>query len=86
MNNFGKERMALEMANTAASILLKQEEVISLGWKDEQEINMGDGPNEDNFSLLEDPKETTSVQTNMEASSDVTVQDGSIDMRPRISK
>ena len=25
MNNLGKERMALEMANTAASILLKQE-------------------------------------------------------------
>ena len=85
MNNFGKERMALEMANTAASILLNQEEVISLGWKDEQEISMGDGPNEDN-SLQEDPKETISVQTNVEASYDDTVQDGSIDMRPRISK
>ena len=61
------------MANTAASILLKQEEVISLGWKDEQEISMGDGPNQDNISLQEDPKESTSVQTNVEASSDDTV-------------
>ena len=56
-----------------------------MGWKDEQEISMGDGPNEDN-SLQEDPKETISVQTNVEASYDDTVQDGSIDMRPRISK
>ena len=63
MNNLGKERMASEMANTAASILLKQEKVISLGWKDKQEINMGDGPNEDNIFLQEDPKETISVQT-----------------------
>ena len=86
MNNFGKERMALEMANTAASILLNQEEVISLGWKDEQEISMGDGPNEDNISLREDPKETTSVQTNVQASSDDKVQDGSTDLIPRISK
>ena len=78
MDNLGKEIMALEMANTAASILLKQEEVISLGWKGEQEISKGDGPNEDNISLQEDPKETTSVQTNMEVSSDDTVQDGSI--------
>ena len=47
---------------------------------------MNDGPNEDSISLQEEPKETTSVQTDVEASSDDTVQDGSIDMRPRISK
>ena len=86
MNNLGKERKALEMANTVASILLKEEEVISLSWKDEKEISMGDGPNEDIICLQEDPKETTSMQTNVEASSDDTVQDGSIDMRRRISK
>jgi hypothetical protein len=40
MNNLGKERIALEMANTAANILLKQEKVISLQWKIVQENSM----------------------------------------------
>ena len=33
MNNLGKERIALEMANEATKILLKQAKVISLQWK-----------------------------------------------------
>ena len=34
MNNLGKERIALEMANEATKILSKQAKVISLQWKD----------------------------------------------------
>ena len=85
MNNLGKERMALELPNTTASILLKQE-VISSSWKNKQEISMGDGPNEVDISLQEEHNITSSVLTNVEASSDDTVPDGSIHMRPRISK
>jgi len=33
MNNLGKERIALEMANEATKILSKQAKVISLQWK-----------------------------------------------------
>jgi hypothetical protein len=85
MNNLGKERIALETANTAANILLKQEKVISLQWKSVQENSMSDGPTEDNISL-QDLKVTSSITTNVEASMEDTVQDESIHMKPRISK
>jgi hypothetical protein len=78
MNNLGKETMALEMANKATSILLKQGKVISLQWKNVQKNSMSDGPTEDNISLQEDLKVTSSITTNVEASMEDTVQDESI--------
>jgi hypothetical protein len=56
MNNSGKERLASEIANLSANILLKHEVVISLGWKNEQEERINNGANEDSSSLREEPK------------------------------
>ena len=86
MNNSGKERLASEIANLSANILLKHEVVISLGWKNEQEDGINDGANEDSRSLREEPKVTSLVTINVEASTDELVQDGPIHMGPRISK
>jgi hypothetical protein len=86
MNNSGKERLASEIANLAANILLKHEVVISLGWKHDQEDGVKDGSNEDSISLREEPKVTSLVTTNVEVSTDELVQDEPIHMGPRISK
>jgi hypothetical protein len=51
MKSSGKERLASEIANSAAIILLKHEVVISLGWKNYQEDSVNDGSNEDSISL-----------------------------------
>ena len=85
MNNSGKERLASEIANLSANILLKHE-VISLGWKNEQEDGINDGANEDSSSLREELKVTLLVTTNVEASTDELVQSGPIHMGRRISK
>jgi hypothetical protein len=86
MNSSGKERLASEIANSAAIILLKHEVVISLGWKNDQEDGVNDGSNGDDISLREEPKVTSLVTTNMEASTDELVQDELKHMGPRISK
>jgi hypothetical protein len=59
MNNSGKERLASEIANLAANILLKHEVVISLGWKNDQEDSVNNGSNEDSISLREEPKDSS---------------------------
>jgi hypothetical protein len=64
MNNLGKERIALEMAETATNILWKPEKVISLQWKGMKENNRNDDPAVDNISLQEDPKVTPSIAPN----------------------
>jgi len=48
MNKLGKERIALEMANTVANILLEREKVISLQWKNAQGDSVSDSPTEGN--------------------------------------
>jgi hypothetical protein len=48
MNKLGKERIALEMANTVVNILLEREKVISLQWKNAQGDSVSDSPTEDN--------------------------------------
>ena len=48
MNKLGKERIALNMVNTVANILLKREKVISLQWKNAQGDSVSDSPTEDN--------------------------------------
>jgi hypothetical protein len=45
---------------------------------------MSDGPTEDNISLQEDLKVTSSITTNLEASMKNTVQDESTHMKRRI--
>ena len=37
MNNSGKDKIALKIANVVTKIFLKQEEIISLHWKNEYE-------------------------------------------------
>jgi hypothetical protein len=64
MNNPGKERLATELANTAAKILIKHEAVISLGWKNDQEDSANDEAvislgwkNDQEDSINDDPNE-----------------------------
>ena len=56
MNNLRKERIALDLANEASKILLKQGKVISLQWKNIQVNNMSKGTTVDNTPQQEDPK------------------------------
>ena len=56
MNNLGKERIALDLANEASKILLKQGKVISLEWKNIQVNSTSEGTTEDNIPQQEDPK------------------------------
>jgi len=42
MNNLGKEKIALKMANVVTKTFLKQEEIISLCWKNEYEVSLSD--------------------------------------------
>jgi hypothetical protein len=55
MNNSGKDKIALKIANVVTKIFLKQEEIISLRWKNEYEDSVSDSSNEDN-TLQEDSK------------------------------
>jgi len=54
MNNLGKDKIALKMANVVTNIFLKQEEIISLCWKKEYEDSVSDSSNKDNIILQED--------------------------------
>jgi hypothetical protein len=64
MNNLGKERIALEVANTVANIVGKPGKVISLQWKSMQGNSMSEGSTVDNTSLLDGPKIASSISTN----------------------
>jgi hypothetical protein len=64
MNNLGKERIALVVANTAANIVGKPGKVISLQWKSVQGNSMSEGSTLDNISLLDGPKITSPITTN----------------------
>jgi len=55
MNNSGKDKIALKIANVVTKIFLKQEEIISLHWKNEYEDSVSDSSNEGN-TLQEDSK------------------------------
>ena len=55
MNNLGKEKTALKIANVVTKIFLKQEEIISLCWKNEYEVSVSDSSNEDT-TILQDSK------------------------------
>jgi len=81
MNNLGKEKIALKIANVVTKIFLTQVEIISLFWKNENEVSVSDSLNEDNIILQEDPKAATVETANVEALTVDTAQD-----EPRISK
>jgi len=70
MNNLGKEKIASKIANVVTKIFLKQEETISLYWKNEYEVSVSDSSNEDIIILQEDPKAAPLVSSNMEALTD----------------
>ena len=68
MNNVGKERLALKIANVVTTILQKQtEDSISLCWKNEPDDSVSDSSKEDN------------IITNVEASINDVTQEESID-------
>ena len=46
-------------------IFRRQEEIISLYWKNECKVSVSDSPNEDNIILQEDPKATPSTTVSM---------------------
>jgi hypothetical protein len=56
MNNLGKEKIAFKIANVFTEIFCRQEEIISLNWKNECEVSVSDSSNEDIIILQEDPK------------------------------
>jgi len=68
MNNLGKDKIALKIANVVTKIFLKQEEIISLcSRKNEYEVRVSDSSNEDNAILQEDSKAAPSEAANVEA-------------------
>jgi lysophospholipase L1-like esterase len=67
MNNLGTEKIAFKIASVVTKIFRKQEEINGLYWKNECEVNVSDGPNEDNIIIQEDPKATPSTTVSVEA-------------------
>jgi len=61
VNNLGKEKIAFKIASVVTEIFRRQEEIISLYWKNECKVSVNDSPNEDNIILQEDPKATPST-------------------------
>jgi hypothetical protein len=102
MNKLGKERIALEMANTVANILLKREKVISLQRKKAQGDSVSDSPTEDNMqwknvqgdSVSDSPTEgNIPLQKDLEVTPSITTNmEASLEVtaqeesRPRTSK
>jgi hypothetical protein len=86
MNNSGKEKIVSKIANVVTKIFLKQEEIISLCWKNEYEVSVSDSSNEDNIILQEDSKAAPSVTANVEALTDDANQDEPIYKGTRTSK
>jgi len=88
MNNLGKEKIALRIANMVTEIFLKEEEIISLYWKNEHEVIVSDSVNEDIIIIIieEDRKATPLERVNIEALTIDAAQDEPIHKGPRISK
>jgi hypothetical protein len=86
MNNLGKDKIALKIANVVTKILLKQEEIISLCWKNEYKVSVSDSSNKDNAILQEDSKASPSERANVEALTDDAAQEDPIYKKPRTSK
>jgi hypothetical protein len=85
MNNLGKDKKALKIANVVTKIFLKQEEIISLHWKNEYEDSVSDSSNEDNI-LQGNSKAAPSVTANVEALTNDAAKDEPIYREPRTSK
>ena len=75
MNNLGKEKIAFKIAIVVAEIFRRQEEIISLYWKNECEVSVSDSSNEDNIILQEDTKATPSTTVSEEALTDDAAQE-----------
>jgi len=86
MNNLGKAKIAFKIARMATEIFRKQEELISLYWKNVYEVSVSDSSNEDNIILQENPKATPSTTVSVEALTDDAAQDEPIHKGPRTSK
>jgi hypothetical protein len=86
MNNLGKGKITLKIANVVTKIFRKQEEIISLCLQNEHEVSVSDSSNEDNIILQEDSKAAPSVTANMEALTADAAQDEPIYKGPRTSK
>jgi len=86
MNNLGKEKIAFKMASVVTEIFRRQEEIISLYWKNVCEVSVSDSSNKDNVILQEDPKATPSTIVSMEALTEDAAQDELIYKGPRTSK
>jgi hypothetical protein len=84
MNNSGKDRIALKIVNVVTKIFLKQEEIISLRWKNENKGSVIDSSTED--ILQEDSKAAPSVTANVEALTHDPAKDELIFKEPRTSK
>jgi uncharacterized membrane protein YheB (UPF0754 family) len=84
MNDLGKDKIALKIANVVTKIFLKKEEIISLHWKNEYEESVSDSSNED--MLQEDSKAAPSVTTNVKALTNDAAKDELIHKEPRTSK
>jgi hypothetical protein len=85
MNNSGKDKIALKTANVITKIFLKQEEIISLHWKNEYEDSLSDSSIEDNI-LQEDSKAAPSVTAYVEVLTNDAAKDELIYKEPRIFK
>ena len=86
MSNLGKEKIALKIATVVTKIFHKQEEIISLYWKNDYEVSVSDSSNEDNNILQEDPTATPSTTVSVEALTVDAAQDKPIYKGPRTSK
>ena len=85
MNNSVKDKIALKIANVVTKIFLKQEEIISLHWKNEYEDSLSNSCIEDNI-LQEDSKAAPSVTANVEVLTNDAAKDEPIYMEPTTSK
>jgi hypothetical protein len=84
-----KHGLVLEIpcASVVTKIFLKQEEIISLCWKNEYEVSVSDSSNEDSTIPQEDSSKTApSVTANVETLTDVAAQDKPTYKGPRTSK
>jgi hypothetical protein len=86
MHNLGKEKIAFKTASVVTEIFRRQEEIISLYWKNECEVSVSDSSNEDSIILQEDPKATPSTTVSEEAVTDDAAQEEPIYKGPRTSK
>ena len=86
MNNFGREKIAFKIDSVVTEIFCRQEEIISLYWKNECEVSVSDSSIEDNIILQEKLKPTPLTTVSVEALTDDEAQDELIYKGPRTSK